>query len=75
MPGYKVHVSGSIVAGLLVLLGLLNLGLYVIDPQQVVALFVLCILGALFPDIDTDSKGKRIYYSGIAAVVPNPDLF
>ncbi|NDV23454.1 metal-dependent hydrolase [Desulfovibrio sp. JC022] len=65
MPGYKVHVSGSVVAGALVLLGLVNIGLYVIDPEQVISLFVLCVLGALFPDIDTDSKGKRIFYSGM----------
>ncbi|OEU69670.1 MAG: hypothetical protein BA863_16670 [Desulfovibrio sp. S3730MH75] len=65
MPGYKVHIGGSIVAGLLVLLLLVNLGLYIIEPQQLTILLVLCILGALFPDIDTDSKGKRIYYSGM----------
>ncbi|WP_319779680.1 metal-dependent hydrolase [Maridesulfovibrio sp.] len=65
MPGYKVHVSGSVVAGTVVLLGLVNIGLYVIDPEQVVSLFVICALGALFPDIDTDSKGKRIFYSAM----------
>ncbi len=65
MPGYKVHICGSIVAGLLVLLMLVNVGLYIIEPQQLTILIVLCILGALFPDIDTDSKGKRLYYSGM----------
>ncbi|WP_319759610.1 metal-dependent hydrolase [Maridesulfovibrio sp.] len=65
MPGYKVHISGSFVAGILVLLGLVNIGLYVIDPEQVVALLVVCVLGGLFPDIDTDSKGKRLFYSGM----------
>jgi membrane-bound metal-dependent hydrolase YbcI (DUF457 family) len=65
MPGYKVHIGGSIVAGILVLLALVNLGLYIIEPQQLTVLIVLCLLGALFPDIDTDSKGKRIFYSGM----------
>ncbi|WP_031484354.1 metal-dependent hydrolase [Maridesulfovibrio frigidus] len=65
MPGYKVHIGGSIVAGLLVLLMLVNVGWYIIEPQQLTVLIVLSILGALFPDIDTDSKGKRIYYSGM----------
>lgn len=65
MPGYRVHIGGSIVAGLLILLLLVNIGMYIIDPQQVAVLIMLCILGALFPDIDTDSKGKRIFYSGM----------
>ncbi|WP_291327707.1 metal-dependent hydrolase [Desulfovibrio sp. UCD-KL4C] len=65
MPGYRIHISGSIVAGLLVLLLLVNIGVYIVEPQQVAVLTVLCVLGALFPDIDTDSKGKRIFYSGM----------
>ncbi len=65
MPGYKVHINGALVAGVLILLALVNFGLYRIDPQEVCTLLIICVLGALFPDVDTDSKGKRLFYSAM----------
>lgn len=65
MPGYKTHINGALVAGIIILIALIYFGLYKFDPQEVCTLLIICVLGALFPDVDTDSKGKRLFYSGM----------
>jgi membrane-bound metal-dependent hydrolase YbcI (DUF457 family) len=62
MPGYKGHiagggVTGGLVAGAAVLLHNTS------DPLQLAAIVGFCLLGALFPDSDTDSKGQNLFYS------------
>ncbi len=32
-------------------------------PLQVAGLMGFCLLGAFFPDVDTDSKGQNLFYS------------
>jgi hypothetical protein len=56
MPGYKAHLAtGAVVAGAL---------LYVMpQPPMLAAGYTVCTLaGALFPDIDTKSKGQMLFY-------------
>ena len=73
MPGYKGHVIGGLLAnsayvGLLEIApnetihrtaGLLS------EWQMFVGLFVIAVLFALWPDVDTNSKGQNIFF-GIA---------
>jgi len=33
------------------------------DPLEIAGLIGFCLLGALFPDVDTDSKGQSLFYS------------
>lgn len=79
MANWRGHVAGGAVlgAGYIGLLmlgpdqltehtkGLLN------DHQLLVGLFVICVLFALWPDIDTNSKGQDIFF-GIAFIA---DIF
>jgi len=43
------------------------LRLYRPQPSVMLTLAALAVLGALFPDVDTNSKGRHLYY-GAAAV-------
>lgn len=66
MPNYKGHIVGS---------SLFFAGAYpalvatqLMKPSvgyEVVALFVLCLIGGLFPDIDIRSKGQKLFYQGL----------
>lgn len=72
MAGYKGHVAGGLVfgAGYLVLLALV----YSVDQAWrrfgalelvgiPVVLAGLCVMFALWPDVDTNSKGQQLFYS------------
>lgn len=67
MPGYKGHLFGGAVAGALALGGLWLAG-HVPDIPQMALLFSLLLLGALFPDVDTDSKGQHLFYLNLAVL-------
>lgn len=60
MPGYKGHLAGGAVVGVLALGGAWFAGHLPTLPQAAL-LFSLLLLGALFPDVDTDSKGQHLY--------------
>lgn len=68
MPGHAGHLVGGAVLGTAVLGGLAVSGLFVPDLRQGVVLGALVLLGALFPDVDTDSKGQRLFYVILAAL-------
>ncbi len=71
MSGYKGHIAGGLALGavyagaiqalpyerLIEMAGLLQ------NWQALAAVFVLSVLFALFPDIDTNSKGQDIFYA------------
>ena len=60
MPGYRGHLVGG-----MVIYSLMALLLYTMMPLNVCTFIGLCIAtcaGALFPDIDTKSKGQRYFY-------------
>lgn len=62
MPGYRGHLIGGVVA--FTLLSLLHRAPFSLIGQTEL-LFITC-LGALFPDIDTKSRGQRYFYSLLA---------
>lgn len=68
MPGYKGHLAGGLFFGVMGIVGAILLGWFVFDPLQAAALLGFCLLGALFPDVDTNSKGQNLYYAVFALV-------
>ncbi len=66
MPGYKGHLAGGTVCGGLILAGVAAQGIYNPDPMTGASLLAICLLGALFPDTDTDSKGQNLFYFVLA---------
>lgn len=68
MPGYKGHLAGGLFFAVMGLVGSVLLGLLVLDPLLASCLMGFCLLGALFPDVDTDSKGQNLFYAVFAAV-------
>jgi hypothetical protein len=68
MPGYKAHIAGAVVFAGGGLAGASWLGVYHAQPREMAVLGCLAVLGALFPDVDTNSKGRHLYY-GAALVV------
>lgn len=65
MPGYKGHITGSAVAGGAAVVAAIALGYLqhrTVSPLQLGGLLGFCILGGLFPDVDTDSKGQNFFY-------------
>jgi len=63
MPDYKGHLAGGLFFGVMGLVGAILLGWLVFDPLQASGLIGFCLLGALFPDVDTNSKGQNLYYA------------
>jgi membrane-bound metal-dependent hydrolase YbcI (DUF457 family) len=63
MPGYKGHLTGGLVTGGLAIGAVAMLGREACNPLQFAALLSFCLLGALFPDTDTDSKGQNLFYA------------
>lgn len=62
MPGYKAHIGGGIVMGGGCLAAAAGFGYYRPEPETAVALMAIALLGAMFPDTDTDSKGQNLFY-------------
>ena len=60
MPGYKGHIVGGI--GIFLLLS------YFLVPSEIsiitkIECLLFALAGSLFPDIDINSKGQRLFYS------------
>jgi membrane-bound metal-dependent hydrolase YbcI (DUF457 family) len=68
MPGYKGHLNGGVIAGALLIGVAVVMGNLFRDPLQLAGLMGFCLLGALFPDIDTDSKGQNLFYTGLIII-------
>lgn len=68
MPGYKGHLVGGAAAAGLVVGGLYVLGWSLPEYSRLATLGALVLLGALFPDVDTDSKGQHIFYLTLAVL-------
>jgi len=66
MPGYKGHLCGGAVVGLLLLF---LFSTYC--PSHLVAFewMICCFAGSLFPDIDVKSKGQHIFYWAALAIL------
>jgi len=59
MPGYKGHMAGGVFFFILALMILLPVA---VAPLTLLEWFFFAILGSLFPDVDTKSKGQRVFY-------------
>lgn len=68
MPGYKGHLAGGLFFAVMGIVGAVLLGWLAVDPLVASGLTGFCLLGALFPDVDTDSKGQNLYYAVFATV-------
>lgn len=68
MPGYKGHLLGGAIAAGVAGGGLHWLGGHQPDPAAMAVLGGLVLLGALFPDVDTDSKGQHVFYTILAVL-------
>jgi membrane-bound metal-dependent hydrolase YbcI (DUF457 family) len=68
MPGYKGHLTGGLLAGGLAIGAAVMLGRLVYAPLHLAGLMGFCLLGALFPDVDTDSKGQNLFYAVLIVV-------
>ena len=62
MPGYQAHLATGAVAGGGALFAAVYAGRLPQEPRTLAPLFAVCLLASLSPDVDTDSKGKRIFY-------------
>lgn len=63
MANYTGHFIGGFFVGGVTLFGLNHLKLYKLDINHVVLFMVSAIFGALFPDVDTHSKSRRLIYT------------
>lgn len=77
MSNYKGHIAGGAIAGIAyaaVVTGVINTHIdfssYGTNPEWVfpAVLVVVSILFGLWPDIDTNSKGQDIFFSGMFAL-------
>ena len=69
MPNYRGHlVGGGIFAGV-VLAGLYFLLGITFSWVSAITLTIAALLGSLFPDVDTKSKGQRIFYLSLTALL------
>lgn len=68
MPSYKVHITGAALLAAGALTALYTLGPYHLPPLHAAALTATCILASLFPDVDTSSKGRPVFYALLAGL-------
>lgn len=68
MPGYKGHATGALVLGAGALAAFNWLGWFSPDPGSAVLIMGFVVLGSLFPDVDTDSVGQKLFYSLLAVI-------
>jgi len=65
MPGYRTHLAGGVVLAAGGLAFLFWAGLYRPGWEKAAVLLAIAALAALFPDVDTDSRGQHLFYSGL----------
>ena len=72
MAGYRGHISGAIVFFIVYFLGIIFIfaantssgyNLNTNNILSVLALFAICLMFGLWPDVDTNSKGQDIFYT------------
>lgn len=69
MPGYKGHLVGGALVGAAVLGGLVWTGTFMPSGMpQLAVIAALVLLGSLFPDVDTDSRGQHVFYLTLAVL-------
>ncbi|NCC25292.1 MAG: hypothetical protein EOM25_08855 [Deltaproteobacteria bacterium] len=68
MPGYRSHILGGLAAAGALGVGLAWGDMFRPGPGEAAGLAVAGVLGGLFPDVDTDSKGQNLFYPVLIAV-------
>jgi membrane-bound metal-dependent hydrolase YbcI (DUF457 family) len=63
MANYTGHLLGGFIVGGLSLFGLSHFKVYKLNIHNSVLLMAAVMLGALFPDVDTHSKSRRVIYT------------
>lgn len=68
MPNYKAHLVGGAIA---YAIGVLSIKLLKFNPthQILYYCFATCLLGSLFPDIDTKSKIQKLVYTALSSLL------
>lgn len=60
MPGYKGHLAGGLIASVM---AVFVVSFFMpIAVERAIELSISALFGALFPDIDTKSKGQMLFY-------------
>lgn len=65
MPGYQGHLTGGIIFAGAGLGAAVHFNWLQPEWQLLVLLASIVLLTALFPDVDTDSKGQNLFYGGL----------
>ncbi|MBI4774458.1 MAG: metal-dependent hydrolase [Deltaproteobacteria bacterium] len=63
MGSYRTHTIGGMLSFAGCIAALAFLSSTEISIEKGLALFAITLMAALFPDIDTDSKGQNLFYS------------
>jgi membrane-bound metal-dependent hydrolase YbcI (DUF457 family) len=63
MPNHKTHLFGGVLIFIVALVGC-SAAAFLVEPYYLPTLLGLCLLGALFPDIDTESKIRHFWLAG-----------
>jgi membrane-bound metal-dependent hydrolase YbcI (DUF457 family) len=66
LPNYKGHLFGGTIVFFVSLLGF-----HRFNPTRLTMLewYFFCLLGSLFPDVDTKSKGQKLFYQLLMVVM------
>jgi len=67
MSGYKGHIWGSLILSGMIVYGFYAVSIYfninfITNFEKMVTLVLVSIIFSLFPDIDTNSKGQKLFY-------------
>jgi len=63
MGSYRAHTLGGMLTFAVCIAALAFLASSEISIEKGLGLFAVTLMAALFPDVDTDSKGQNIFYS------------
>ena len=66
MPNYKTHLVGGFATFIALLLVLKNANT---TAFNIIQWLIICLLGSLFPDVDTKSKIQKIFYTGFVILL------
>lgn len=68
MPGYRTHSLGGLASAAVLFCIASSFGYY-FSGKMALQCILLAWFGALFPDIDVKSKGQKLFYACVGAVV------
>ncbi len=63
MGSFRTHTLGAVLVITGFLAALVFFSVMEITPKNAVVFFSIAVMAALFPDIDTNSKGQTLFYS------------